>query len=414
MLVPVGAADEAVADRLRDAGEMGPAEVAGAVETPAFVVDERVVLGALDAADRLRDEVGCRVLYALKPLACPFVLDLMRGRLDGFAASSVFEARLARSAAGDAGSVHVTTPGFREAEIAELGRLCDHVAFNSLTQLARLAPALGGGPDKVGLRVNPQFPLVDDDRYNPCRPHSKLGVPLGQLRKHLRREPGILDDIGGLHFHSNCDSDDYRPLLRTVRHLEGRLREWLPLLRWINLGGGYLLGPSARTGPLAEAVDILRSRHGLEVFIEPGAALVREAGYLVSEVVDLFQSGGKTVAVLDTTVNHAPEVFEYQFEPDVLGHDDDGACEYLLVGSSCLAGDVLGEYGFDEPLRVGSRVVLANLGAYAMVKAHMFNGINLPTVYSVTGDGRLVLRRRFSYEDFLSRAGGPIDEAVRA
>ena len=131
---------------------------------------------------------------------------------------------------------------------------------------------------------------------------------------------------------------------------------------------------------------MLRSRSGpaFEVFIEPGAGFVREAGFLVAEVIDLFRSGGRSVAVLDTTVNHAPEVFEYQFEPDVAGHDDDGEYEYLLAGSTCLAGDVMGEYAFAEPLRVGSRVVLTNLGAYAMVKAHMFNGINLPTIYSVT------------------------------
>jgi len=387
------------------------ADVAAAVETPAFVVDERVVLEALKSADRLRGLCGCRVLYALKPLACPFVLDLMRPWVDGFAASSVFEARLARSVLGDAGSVQVTTPGFRPAEVAELGRLCNHVAFNSLSQLRRLAPALGD-PGKVGLRVNPGLSLVDDERYNPCRPHSKLGVPVATLRRQLTRDPSLLDGFRGLHFHSNCDADDFEPLLRTVRLLEGRLGRWLHRLEWINLGGGYPLSPAAGPGPLVEAVDLLRSKYGLEVFIEPGAAFVREAGYLVAEVIDMFRSGGKTVAVLDTTVNHAPEVYEYQFEPDVLGHDDDADYEYLLAGSSCLAGDVMGEYGFHEPLRVGSRVVLPDLGAYALVKAHMFNGINLPTVYSVTEAGRLVLRRRFTYDDFLSRAGGHVDEAV--
>ena len=122
-------------------------------------------------------------------------------------------------------------------------------------------------------------------------------------------------------------------------------------------------------------------------------------------MIDLFRSEGKSIAVLDTTVNHVPEIFEYQFEPDIVGHDDDGEYEYLLAGSSCLAGDVMGEYAFAGRLRVGSRVVLTNVGAYAMVKAHMFNGINLPTIYSVTPNGELALRRRFTYEDFVSRFG---------
>jgi carboxynorspermidine decarboxylase len=384
--------------------------VASAVETPAFVIDERPILKAIEAASRLRDRCGVRLLYALKPLACPFVLELMKGRLDGFATSSLFESRLARSAAGASGTVHVTTPGFRPSEVADLATLCDTLTFNSLPQWRRLAAGIP--PEKVGLRVNPGVSLVHDDRYNPCRPHSKLGIPLDQLRRALRRDPTILGRFRGLHFHTNCDSSDFAPLLRTVRHLEAQLRDWLPSIGWMNLGGGYLLDPRSDPGPLVEAVGMLRDRHGMEVFLEPGAAFVREAGYLVAEVIDLFRSGGKTVALLDTTVNHAPEIFEYLFEPDVLGHDDDGEYEYLLAGSSCLAGDVMGEYGFDEPLRVGSRVVLPNLGAYALVKAHTFNGINLPSIYSVTAAGELVLRRRFTYEDYLSRTGAPDDAAI--
>jgi carboxynorspermidine decarboxylase len=256
------------------------------------------------------------------------------------------------------------------------------------------------------------LPLVDDDRYNPCRRYSKLGVPIGRLCKSLRREPGLLDSLRGLHLHTNCDSASYEPLYRTVKHVEERLRAWLPRLRWINLGGGYLLDPPAGFAPLAEAVALLRSRCDLDVFLEPGAALVRRAGVLVAQVIDLFRSGKKTIAVLDTTINHIPEVFEYQFEPDVLGHDADGDYEYLLAGSSCVAGDVLGEYAFGEPLRLGSRVVLTDVGAYTMVKAHMFNGINLPTVYSVTTRGELVLRRRYTYHDFLSRCGASCDAAL--
>ena len=154
------------------------------------------------------------------------------------------------------------------------------------------------------------------------------------------------------------------------------------------------------------------SRFGLCVYLEPGAAPVRRAGYLVSSVIDLFRSGGKTIAVLDTSINHMPEVFEYQFEPDVLEHDDGAENEYVLAGSSCLAGDQMGVYGFEGRLRVGSRIVFSNVGAYSLVKAHMFNGINLPAIYSITGAGDLILRRRFTYEDFVSRFGACRDAAV--
>ncbi len=389
------------------------AEVAAAVETPAFVIDERIILKHIESAGHLRTRCGVKVLYALKPLVCPFVLELMTPWLDGFATSSLFEARLARSVAGVAGRVHITTPGFRDAEMPELDGLCDFVAFNSLPQMRRLAPALGASV-KCGLRVNPQLSLVADDRYNPCRPHSKLGVPIEALRSELKRRPSLVETIGGLHFHSNCDATDFDPLLRTVRHVVDRLGDWLPRMRWVNLGGGYLVDAAARPEPLIEAVELLRSRSSaaLDVFIEPGAGFVRDAGYLVAEVIDLFRSGGRSIAVLDTTVNHAPEIFEYQFEPDVAGHDDNGEYEYLLAGSTCLAGDVMGEYAFAAPLEVGSRVVLTNLGAYALVKAHMFNGVNLPTIYSVTAGGRLVERRRFTYHDFVSRTGANSDAVV--
>jgi len=190
------------------------------------------------------------------------------------------------------------------------------------------------------------------------------------------------------------------------------LGELLSDINWINLGGGYLFDPGERCDLLTAAVRLLQHHHGLEVYIEPGAALVRKAGYLVAKVIDLFRREGKSIAVLDTTVNHMPEIFEYQFEPDILGHDDNADHEYWLAGSSCLAGDVMGDYAFHQPLHIGSRIVLTNVGAYAMVKAHMFNGINLPAIYSVTLGGELILRRRFTYEDFLSRFGACRDAAV--
>jgi carboxynorspermidine decarboxylase len=381
------------------------------VETPAFVLDERRLLRDLKTAVRLRDQCGFKLLYALKPLTCEFVLELMLGKVDGFASSSLFEARLAREAIGSLGTVHLTTPGLRQCELLDLAELCDCVTFNSLSQLERMGGFLDR-PGQVGLRVNPEHSLVADPRYDPCRPGSKLGVPISQLDRTWSKKPWLFEQVAGLLFHTNCDSSSFRPLFRTVNRVESKLRNHLDGLSWINLGGGYLLDDPARTDLLAAAVESLRSRHGLCVYFEPGAALVRSAGYLVASVIDMFRSGGKTIAVLDTSINHVPEVFEYQFEPDVLGHDDSAEHEYLLAGSSCLAGDLLGVYAFDRRLRLGSRVVFSNVGAYAIVKAHMFNGINLPSIYSFTNAGELALRRRFTYEDFVYRFGACRDAAV--
>ncbi len=381
------------------------------VETPAFVIDEGRVTRELERAKELQERCGFKLLYTLKPLCFEFVLELMAHSIDGFATSSLFESRLARAVVGEHGTVHVTTPGFRSAELSELGKICDSVTFNSLTQLGRHLPALEE-TCQVGLRVNPRLSLVDDPRYDPCRAHSRLGVDVNRLAEKWRRRPALLHGVTGLQFHTNCDSRGYEPLYRTVMHLEKKLGDLLSRVRWINLGGGYLFDPGKRADLFAKAVRRLKSRYGLEVYFEPGAAFVRSSGYLVATVIDLFRANGKSIAVLDTTVNHVPEVFEYQVAPDIMGHDDDGDHEYQLAGSSCLAGDVMGDYGFRRPLKVGSRVVLKNVGAYTMVKAHMFNGINLPAVYSISAAGELTLRRRFTYDDFLSRFGVCRDAAI--
>ena len=374
------------------------------VETPAFVYDEAGIDRLIDTLDPVRRATGCRVLFSLKAFAFIDAIEQMAPRLDGFAASSVFEARLAREVTGVGGEVHLTTPGIRRGEVDDLASLCDYVSFNSMSHLrlygGRLAPYLS-----LGLRVNPQLSFVPDDRYDPCRLHSKLGVPLDDLAATMAADRGQLAGVEGVHVHSNCDSTDLSELLRTVRHLDERLGPLLHELRWVNLGGGYLFDEAGDVGPVVEAVGALESRYGLQVYLEPGAALVRSAGFIVASVLDVFPSGGMQVAVLDTTVNHMPEVLEYGFEPDVCGHDDDAELEYLLAGSTCLAGDVFGVYRFAEPVEIGARVVFSNAGAYTLSKAHTFNGVNLPLVYALDRSGGLTLKKRFGYGDYAERWG---------
>jgi carboxynorspermidine decarboxylase len=378
---------------------------AQAVETPAFVIDERPVRAALATVDRIRRETGARVLYALKPLAHRDLLSWMRDHVDGFAASSLYEARLAREVLGPGKTVSITTPCFRDNEIEAIAGLCDHVVLNSLSQW-RWFRSRFVGHSSVGLRVNPGMSFIADERYNPCRPHSKLGAPLAAMTEALTAEPEAWSSLEGIHFHTNCESESFEPLLETVRLLSQKLVPLLRSVRWINLGGGYLLNDPATFGPLYETIHFLRHRYPAAVFLEPGAALVREAGYLVGSVVDLIPSEAMTIAVLDTTVNHAPEVYEYQLQPEAEGHHLSHPHRYLLAGASCLAGDLFGEYRSARPLRIGSRVVFSKMGAYTLVKAHMFNGINLPSLYTITIRGELLRGRRFTFEDYLERLGG--------
>lgn len=355
-------------------------------QTPAFVchVDElrrtasRIRAGARNA--------GCTLLYSVKANALHGVLTGLTPFIDGCGVSSLNEARAARTVLGDAGRLHLCTVAVPPRDAQELADICDYVTFNSLSQLRRWGPVFAGRAS-IGLRVNPGHSFLDDHRYDPCRPHTKLGVSLDDLAASAG---SIAPMIDGIHVHSNCDSTDLGDLLETVSVLDSHIGHVLSQVKWVNLGGGYLFDEGVNVGPLRDAARLIRDRHGAEVVIEPGAAFVRDSGFVAASVLDLFTSDGKYVAVLDTTVNHMPEVFEYQFRPDVLGDSELGAHEYVLAGMSCLAGDVFGEYRFDDPLEIGSRVVFSNAGAYTIVKANTFNGIPLPTVYELRDDGSFV------------------------
>jgi len=395
----------------RPAGDIGEYDadavalsLLGQVETPALVCDERRIANLADHLARLAEEVGCKALFTLKPQTIADVMRLLAPKLHGFSASSLFEATLAREILGDGGVVHITTPGFRPDEIEALADLCDCIAFNSLSQWRRFGVA-ASRKALCGLRVNPQLPFVPDDRYNPCRRHSKLGVPMSRLQALLADDPGELAGLTGLHFHTHCDSRDFRPLMATVQHLDAHLSDLLETLQWVNVGGGYLYGKAEDLEPFRQAVSLLRG-YDLEVFVEPGASLVRDGGYLVASVIDLFDSDGKAVAVLDTSVNHMPEVFEYQESPRVAGQSPDGPHRYLLAGCTCLAGDLFGEYAFPRPLEVGSQVVFLDMGAYTMVKWHWFNGVNIPAICARTESGEVVVKTRCAYENFSARCGG--------
>ena len=373
------------------------------IKTPAFVYDETKILNGLNGLADIRLTARCKILFSLKSFAAPDALIIMTPHLEGFSASSLFEAKLAREVIGSSGTVHMVTPGYKPNEIEDIAELSDYISFNSLSQWERFSRQ-ASEQASCGLRINPQLSFVEDKRYNPCRKHSKLGVPLTQLQKALENNNRLYDEIQGIHFHTNSNSETYGPLLATVKHLDRQIPKLLSRVSWINLGGGYLFN-DADVSDLYEAIRILKEKYNLDVFIEPGQGVVEEAGYIVSSVIDIFESDGKNIAVLDTTVNHMPEVFEYQYRPEIMQEAPDGVHEYILAGSTCLAGDVFGTYKFAEPLDIDSRIVFQYMGAYTLVKAHMFNGVNLPSIYAYTLDGRLELKKEFGYEDYISRCG---------
>lgn len=378
--------------------------MADTTKTPAFVTDENILDGDLRALRKIADEAACKLLYSLKACALSRVLEKVAGYVDGFGCSSLFELKLIDRVCGRKMPIHLVSPLLKEETLNEIGDRLDYLTFNSLSQwelLRHRVPAM----TQAGIRVNPELSFVRDPRYDPCRKNSKLGVPISRLVEAAKVEPALLRGITGLHFHNNCDETDFASLLATARHIQDMIPDLLENLDWINMGGGYLFDLADDTSDFFQAVEIFRDTFGLDVFIEPGAALVRRAGSIEATVHDLFESDGVQVAVLDTTVNHMAEVFEFQFEPDVLGHVDGGVNTYILAGCTCLAGDIFGEYSFDAPLSVGSRIKFFNMGAYTLSKAHRFNGVGLPTIYVRRADGTMELIKEDTFEEFARAAG---------
>ena len=362
------------------------------MKTPAYIFDQSKFTARLEQFSDLRQKTRFKLLYSIKALPLPAVLEKMLPYVDGFSASSLFEAKLAREVLTDQGSIHITTPGFREDELAELINVCDYLSVNSLNQWQRFSDRLRGSIN-AGIRVNPQLSFLDDDRYDPCRQFSKLGVAIDQVEG--------FEGMSGLHFHTMFGSDSVEPLRKTIEKIETKLADLLHQLDWINIGGGYVFNDQDSFSEFENMICNLSDRYDLTVFFEPGKGIIGDAGELVTEVIDLFESDGKMIAVLDTSVSHHPEIFEYQRSP-VIKEATDGEWSCVLVGSSCKSGDLFGEYRFNESLQIGSRITLMGVGAYSLVKANRFNGINLPDVYLKKDNGETELIRHYEYSDYKS------------
>ena len=381
--------------------------------TPAYVYSETALRAAALDARKAVDAAGCGLLYTLKACGLWRVMRTLAPYLDGFAASSAFEARAAESVRLPGQTIHCYSPAFGAEEMEEVAFLADYLSLNSVAQLA-MATAIGGGAS-LGLRINPGVSLVAERRYDPCRPHSKLGASLDDLAGLAQGAPS---GVEGIHIHNNCESDDLTELADTFDVIAPALRMlrgssiWGGL-RWANLGGGYYFGPGTDAEPLARVAGSMRTEFGAETFVEPGTSLVQGAGMLVTEVLDVIESDGKDVAILDASTSHMPEVFEYGFTPSVYigtwadsetGNRTDGRVA-ILAGRSCLAGDVFGEYRLADRPRPGDRVAILDAGSYSHARAAAFNGIPIPSAYLMRADGTFELMSEYGYDEFAARNG---------
>ena len=368
------------------------------INTPYFVVDELRIVKNLEILKQVSEAAGCRILLAQKAFSMFSCYPLLRQYLAGSTASGLYEARLGKEEFG--GETHVFSPAYKPEEFDELLHYADHFVFNSPAQLRRFGPAAKAAGKQVGLRVNPECSTQEGHAiYDPCAPGSRLGTTLANF------DPKLLPLLDGLHFHTLCEQDS-DALETTLAAFEEKFGPYLTGLKWLNLGGGHhITRDDYDRERLIRLVRGLREKYGVEVYLEPGEAVVLNAGFLESSVLEVVHNG-MDIAILDTSAAcHMPDVLEMPYRPPVIGAGQPGekAYTYRLGGPTCLAGDVIGDYSFDTPLTEGSRVTFGDMALYTMVKTNTFNGMPLPAIVWRDKDGSLTLVKQFGYEDFKNR-----------
>jgi carboxynorspermidine decarboxylase len=365
--------------------------------TPYFLLDERRLVRNLEVVQRVREESGAKSVLALKCFSTWGVFPLMARYLDGTTASSTYEARLGREELG--GEVHAYAVAFSPEEVPEVSTVADKVIFNSVSQLDRLGPLVGG--PLLGLRVNPGVSHSAYDLADPARPHSRLGVTdVDAVRAAASR-------VTGLMFHFNCENDDIADLTRAVDHIAERYGDVLTAMEWVSLGGGIAF--TAPGYPVGELVALLRrfaERFGVQVYLEPGEACITASAELVTTVLDVVHNE-VDVAIVDVSVEaHMPDHLIYATSPKLAGPAGaPGEHRTVIAGRTCLAGDIFGEYGLAATPQVGDEVRFADAAGYTMVKTSWFNGLPKPSIAIRRLDGSIDVVRRFRYEDFRSSLG---------
>lgn len=368
------------------------------VSTPYFVVDERRLLHNLEILKQVAEESGCKILLAQKAFSMFSVYPLLRKYLCGTTASGLYEARLGKEEFG--GETHVFSPAYRAEEFDELLQYVDDLVFNSPAQVRKYGIRAKNAGKSIGLRVNPECSTQEGHAiYDPCAPGSRLGTTLEAFEEEL---VPLLD---GIHMHTLCEqnSDD---LEKTVEALEDKFGKWLPQMKWLNLGGGHhITRADYDRERLVRTIRRLREKYQLEVYLEPGEAVVLNAGDLVASVMEIVHNNME-IAILDTSAAcHMPDVLEMPYRPPVQKSGNPGEKQYTyrFAGPTCLAGDVIGDYSFEKPLIEGSRVVFEDMALYTMVKTNTFNGMALPSIVFRDQEGEEHLVRTFGYEDFKNR-----------
>lgn len=376
--------------------------------TPCYVADEKKLKENLRILQKLEKDTGCHVLLAQKAFSMFSLYPMIGTFISGTTASGLYEARLGREEMGKEN--HVFAPAYKEADMKELVKICDHIVFNSFRQYEKYKELCkqsaqireDGKPVSVGIRVNPECSTQEGHEiYDPCGPGSRLGVTKAEFREDL------LEGVEGLHFHTLCeqDADD---LVITFRAFEEKFGKYLKKMKWLNLGGGHhITRPGYQLKQLKQLIAYIRATYQVEVYLEPGEAIALNAGYLVTEVQDIVKNGMEILILDASAACHMPDVLEMPYLPPLLGTDEkeEGGITVRLGGPTCLSGDVIGEYKFRQLPEYGDLLMFGDMAIYTTCKNNTFNGMSLPDIWLRRGDNTMQQLTEFGYMDFKERLG---------
>ncbi|HEM5005969.1 carboxynorspermidine decarboxylase [Streptococcus suis] len=368
------------------------------VPTPAYVIDEAKLVNNLEILKSVQDRTGCKVLLAQKAFSMYATYPLISQYLTGTTASGLYEAKLGREEFG--GEVHIFAPAFKDADLEEILEIADHIVFNSERQLRKHGDKCREAGVSVGLRINPECSTQDEHAlYDPCAVGSRFGVRIDQFSEDL------LDLVDGLHFHTLCEqnSDDLKTTLEAV---EAKFGPYLHRIKWLNMGGGHhVTREDYDLELLVSSIQHMQEKYGLEVYIEPGEAIALNAGYLVTEILDIVENGIETLVLDASATCHMPDVLEMPYRPPLRHGFEAGekAYTYRLSSNTCLTGDIIGDYSFEKPVEIGDKLYFEDMAIYSFVKNNTFNGIGLPSLVLMDESGDCRIIKSFGYEDFKGR-----------
>ncbi len=368
------------------------------IPTPIYILVEDLLENNLKTLDMVQKASGAQIICALKGFAMFSTFPMVKKFLKGTTASSLHEALLGYHEFGN--EVHAYSPAYIPKDFPKIMEVCNHITFNSLSEWERYQSIVQHADRQIscGLRINPEYSEVETDLYNPCIPGSRLGVTAAVLGDTLPQ------GIEGLHVHTLCESNA-EALERTLLAVEEKFGHLLHQAKWLNLGGGHAITAKGYDLELLiSLVQNLKENYQLEIILEPGSAVGWETGYLVATVLDLVKNGDTQTAMLDTSfAAHMPDCLEMPYKPLILQADENGRFTYNMGGSTCLAGDQILNYNFEQELNVGDKLVFNDMIHYTMVKNNTFNGVNLPAIGIQRKSGEIEIIKEFGYDDYKTR-----------